>query len=389
VVGPDYIEDAKALIGAAEEEGPGTLVHPWLGSMTVSLKDPMRVRFDSAAGHAVISFSFVEAGDLEFPSAVDSTPAQSQIAADSLCTAAAESFADSFSVDGFSAFVSDLAGTNFSDAFNLAGTLGSGFSSLSGWATGLTSIANGGLASLAGGVLNGVASGIANLLGSSLSSVLATPLSLAQAVMDVFDLSGLVAGLAGGSAAAGPTYAAAAATPAQATAADQILPIIVGLVGIAGNGGAGGVLNAPIPVAGATLSRTQQVENQAAINAVVRRALLAQAVGMSSVLDTTVQTDAHIVRASLCAALDLESLIADDVSYQALQVARRAVWADLTARSSDSARLLSYVPTEVVPALVIAYDQYEDAERAVELATRNKIIHPGFVPMNPLQVLSR
>jgi len=389
VVGPDYISDAQALIAAAEEEGAGTLVHPWLGSMEVSLKDLMRVRFDAAAGHAIVSFSFVEPGELEFPAAADSTAALSQSAADGLCTAASESFTDVFSVDGLPSFVSDAAGTSFASAFGLAGSLGSSFSSLAGWASGLRSIAQGGLSSLTGGILSGVAGGIAGLLGVSASSLLATPLALAQAVMDVFDLSSVVAGLARGSAAAGPTYAIAAATAAQTTSAAQLTPIILGIVTIAGNGGAGGVLNAPMPTPGATANRTQQVVNAAACNALVRRALLAQAVGMSSAIDTTVQADVLAVRGALCAALDAESLLADDVSYQALQVARRAVWADLTARSSDSARVLDLVPTEVSPALVLAYDQYEDAGRAIELAARNKIIHPGFVPMQTLQVLSR
>ncbi|MEJ1938287.1 DNA circularization N-terminal domain-containing protein, partial [Nostoc sp. NIES-2111] len=138
VVGEDYSEQANALIGAAEEEGPGTLVHPWFGSMEVSLKDPCRVRFDGSAGRAVVSFSFVEAGELEFPSASDSTQAASQDAADELCDAAAESFGDAFSIDGFPGFVSTIAGGNFASAFDLAATLGGSFSSLSGWASQLS-----------------------------------------------------------------------------------------------------------------------------------------------------------------------------------------------------------------------------------------------------------
>ena len=42
-----------------------------------------------------------------------------------------------------------------------------------------------------------------------------------------------------------------------------------------------------------------------------------------------------------------------------------------------------------MPALVLAYDLYEDAARADEIATRNRINHPGFLPPIPLQVLSR
>jgi prophage DNA circulation protein len=362
VVGPAYIEDAKALIAAAEEEGPGTLVHPWLGSMEVSLKELMRVRFDASAGHAVISFGFVEPGDLEFPSAEDSTPAQSQMAADSLCTAASESFSDVFGVEGFPSFVGDAAGDAIRTAFGYAGQLGGGLSVLSGWAS----------------QLNGYATAAVRLLG--------TPLALAQQVMDVFDLSGLVASLSTGSAATGPTYATATAlTPT----ADPMAAMAMAIVALAGNGGAGGVLNAPMSVATATPARQRLVGNTAAVNALVRRALLAQAVGISSHVDATVQTDARSVRDALCTALDLESLVADDTSYNALQVARRAVWTDLTARSTNGARLQAFTPRESLPALLLAHDLYEDAGRADEMVTRNNIIHPGFVPMQTLQVLSQ
>ncbi|MEZ2293099.1 DNA circularization protein [Variovorax sp. RCC_210] len=362
LVGADYIEQANALIAAAEEEGPGTLVHPWLGAMQVSQKTPVRFRFDSGLGKATVSFDFVESGELEFPSALDSTQTQSQLAADSMCTAAAESFSDSFTVDGFSDFVSDMARSNFSAAFDFASSLGGNFSALSGWASQL--------GALSGNVLQ----------------LLADPLGLAQQVMDWFDLSDIVASLAGSNLAAGPTYATSAiVVPRTSALSDMAL----GIVGLAGNGGASGVLNAPLPALGATSARRQQVVNAGAINGLVRRALLAQAVGMSSVADTTVQTDAHRMRDALCAALDAESLLADDASYEALQIARRAVWTDITARSSGGARLIVVTPNETTPALVLAYEQYEDAGRADEVASRNHVIHPGFVPAIALQVLSR
>lgn len=47
VVGDDYIATAKTLQAAFELPGPGTLVHPWLGPLTVVLKDPAEIRFDA------------------------------------------------------------------------------------------------------------------------------------------------------------------------------------------------------------------------------------------------------------------------------------------------------------------------------------------------------
>lgn len=362
VVGQDYIAQANALIAAAEQEGPGTLVHPWLGSMQVSMKELMRVRFDASLGMAVVAFSFVEGGELAFPSAADSTPKLSQIASDNLSFAGAESFADTFDVTGFPQYVADLAGFNIAKTFGFASTLGGSFPALGGWAKQL-----GGYATAAQGLLG-------------------LPSTLGAQIMDWFDMSSIVASLSLGSAATGPTFATATAA---APVTDPLAAMALGIVNLAGNGGAGGILNAPLPVLTATPARQQSVVNNAAINAVVRRAMLAQAVGISSQVDATVQTTAHAVRNALCKALDLESLVADDGSYEALQAARRAVWTDMTARASGGARLLDFTPPDVMPALVLAYDRYEDAGRAVELAERNRINHPGFVPARTLQVLSR
>jgi prophage DNA circulation protein len=45
-------------------------------------------------------------------------------------------------------------------------------------------------------------------------------------------------------------------------------------------------------------------------------------------------------------------------------------------------------PAEPLPALVLAYDLYEDVARDGEITARNKIRHPGFVPAEKLKVLS-
>jgi len=68
--------------------------------------------------------------------------------------------------------------------------------------------------------------------------------------------------------------------------------------------------------------------------------------------------------------------------------ARAAICRDLTERSRNSARLNTVTPSDVLPMLVTAYDYYENAGRDAEITQRNKIRHPGFVPVAPLRVLS-
>ncbi len=109
VIGADYITQANRLLTALESAGPGTLVHPWLGSMQVCLSQPVRLRFDAGLGMATISMSFVEAGDLSFPNPTHSTQAVSRLTADGLAQAAISDFAKTYTVAGFQSFVSAAA----------------------------------------------------------------------------------------------------------------------------------------------------------------------------------------------------------------------------------------------------------------------------------------
>lgn len=56
LVGDDYIAQARALRAAFRRAGPGTLVHPWLGAMTVIAMDPPDISF-SAGELRVARFS--------------------------------------------------------------------------------------------------------------------------------------------------------------------------------------------------------------------------------------------------------------------------------------------------------------------------------------------
>jgi prophage DNA circulation protein len=61
VVGPGYDKRRDALIAVLEEPGPGTLVHPWLGTFQVSLASPATITHSAQDG-GLVSFqlNFVE-----------------------------------------------------------------------------------------------------------------------------------------------------------------------------------------------------------------------------------------------------------------------------------------------------------------------------------------
>jgi prophage DNA circulation protein len=77
-----------------------------------------------------------------------------------------------------------------------------------------------------------------------------------------------------------------------------------------------------------------------------------------------------------------------DAAFAAFSDLRSKVNQDITSKMRNASRLRDYTPLEVMPALVLAYDLYEDPARDAEIAARNKIRHPGFVPVRPLKVLT-
>ena len=67
VLGDDYLARRDDLIEALETAGSGLLVHPSMGPMTVFAEPAEVVETKEEGGMARIRFSFVEAGELTFP----------------------------------------------------------------------------------------------------------------------------------------------------------------------------------------------------------------------------------------------------------------------------------------------------------------------------------
>ena len=70
VLGPDYMAARDRLRGALEKPGPGTLVHPWLGELTVCQFAPYKLRETAQdGGMAVFTLSFVRSEAAKSPAA--------------------------------------------------------------------------------------------------------------------------------------------------------------------------------------------------------------------------------------------------------------------------------------------------------------------------------
>lgn len=365
VIGSDYVEKTNAVLGAMEEFGAGALVHPWFGSLNVNVLN-CKVAFDRDLGLARLSLSFVEAGELAFPSSASSTAALSRTAAAGLETESVSAFAQAFSVLKQISDAADKALTVYGNVLNFLSNPVFALSSALGF-----------------GALPG------NI--NSLFSLFGAPLDLGWNFAGLVNLSNKV--YRGQVTSTPPNSTSASSVPSNMIARDDVtlIPTVRGLTRMATDPILAHVQTGTGTVyATASPTRRRIIDNQNAINANTRQLLLVQACGLSSYLKCSIYDDILAVKNELAEALDAEALqVTDDTLYQALMTARAAMWLDLTERSRDSARLSAITPDEVTPALTVAYDYYEDAGRDSEIVARNKIHHPGFVPVKPLLVLSR
>lgn len=342
--GFNYIPGRDALIAAVEQSGSGVLMHPSLGELRVSVTDCRLTEKSAEGGMARFTLSFVESGEVTFPSASANTPSIVNSRADAAEAAVLRDFADRFSVDAQPAFVSEAATELLDDATAAIGGLPR-----------LVPIDKDALASFE-------------------PSLAAISSNLPALILDPARLGGLLL--------------------AQVDALRGLVPDPVGLLGEAVRdplnemkmlrklfefGGVGSPTALPaVPLT--TPSRAQQARNQEAIADIVRRAAVIAAARAASEKDFTVFQDAAAVRTELSERIETLLLATtNDAAFNALVGLRAAMVNDLTARGADLARLVIYTPAGTVPALALAYDLYADAGRDGEIVARNRVPHPGFI----------
>lgn len=337
VAGDDYYGARDALIDACEKEGPGTLVYPTRGEMTLALISYSCSESSVSGGIAEFSLEFVEtSGTPVSAEARPATAAQSRMASAAVVSKAPERFAERFTTSGFPAFVED-AGVRLVEGVALA-----------------TQIAAAPLGG-AGAVLRAFDTGM-RLLPASARALVRGPLALGHA------LTGLI----------GALDALAGSSRRRLATARTLLDYGASLK----------------PVIGTTPSRTREHDNQLAFVTLVKTTAAAHYVGAAADIDFISYDEAVLARDDGAARLDaLADLLADafdDIGWRDTNILNAALVRDLTARGATLARTYRHTPAATEPALVTArrlFDRTADiATRAGEIAARNHIRHPGFVP---------
>ncbi len=400
--GGDVLEQRDLMIGAAEKAGPGVLIHPTLGKMTVSIPDgglSVVERWDEGR-YFELHFSFIESGDRVFPAA---KPDHKSFL-ENVCIA--------LGLDSLGDFVASVQATvstvfkaiktaegMISDALDMVESViqagqsavnavidtVAGFQQIVGRithdASSLTS-----LVSLLSGDFGRYSSGsISSALqqskkGRDSSATIASVIAGSVAKRDAVTTASadLAAAAAGFSASTVEAFAKSAqalvatVAAAIATPADQIRLL--------------SQLASFTTTDYASTSQIGQAKTvaQYVTASLLRRAAIIQLATAASNYAPSSYDDALTIRNTVVAFIDAEMLIAgdmgDDATFNSLRNLRLAVVRDLDARGASLAPLEVFTVRDSLPSLVLANRLYQDPNRSDELIGEADPIHPAFMP---------
>lgn len=353
VLGPDYMKDRDALIDALETPGAGQLVHPYYGSLVVTVSSDIDVSETSQqGGMARISATFVEAGELNAPEVTEDTVAAVEEAERTFLDDLKDWFAETFDVSGLGDYVPDAA----MDAIST-----------------LMEYENMALGAL-GWIRSAVSSDLKVLLPEVLASKLAAPSELAQGILMCINKAQVIGELA-----------------------DFKVPRIEsenmnGEIRQRTNTNAYALEKL---VAGAVVSRQIQEVAQL-VPAAVEEAQAADPSAGKTGIETSAGTadtdkvftldDAAAARKEIVELVD--TLLFDEEFGEeprnSLLNLRDAVLAHLDGITPSIPSVRSVKVNRVLPAIVLAHrfygDDWGEDGREDELCQRNGVRHPGFVP---------
>lgn len=346
MLGAEYDVARKTLEEACEKAGPGVLVHPYRGELTVVCRGLNISESSDEGGMCSITLTFLEAGEASYPSAkVDSVNAISEKGND-VTDAAKDEFVTDFLTKGYPAFVAEAATVTikkFSDFMSSPEFIASSdMQAVSDYYSRVMGI------------------------GSDAFSLIQTPLDLAT---EIIDSIGSVRTAFGGD-----------ALSMLVSLFDEYSSLLDDSDG------------------GSTPSRQQVVKNTRVIGSLIRQTAIAQAATAAVVTQITTPVSnggtktvalptaydsyesAITIRTEIADRLDDESeATSNDLVYVALTDLRTAVVQSVPSPEQDLPRLATFSPRQTLPSLVVAYQLYGDAGRADDIVARNDPRRPGFL----------
>lgn len=364
--GVNYDADRDDLIDALEKPGAGDLVHPYLGKVKVYIDGPVSiVESTEEGGLCRIQFTFRKYRDQGTPSlGVDTISLLSQ-AADTALGAINTDFANTFSVDAIQEFVREANLDVLSDLTDELRAINRDIDSI-----------------LA--IPGNIASQI-DAFSAELADLLNTPQELANAVQ------AFIASIVG-------SLNRVLGSDSRDTDA------IGSLLSISRKTAALGSTIADVPMTFPTPARKKQRANQTALIRLFRGSAIASVASVASGLDYDSSQQAINVQTTLVDQVNafLESSVLDDdavyedsadaanlvagdgpqidLIHESMRAMAAALTKHLRQVAGELPALTTFAPAETLPAVVLAYLLYEDAEQNLDIVARNiSIDHPNFV----------
>lgn len=356
-----YAEQRDKLREALNASGPGTLIHPYLGELSVSVDGYSLKETTREGGYCTFSISFVEAGQPVEPDVEKDTAANVLDKAEAAKEAATAGF-----LDEYMPLLEDLEG-------------------LAGKVPALLSEATAFL---------GTPLSILSRAQSAASSVLALPDRLASRILGYL---GTIRQL-GGIATSGLKMNALTALlgkKSAGTASSWLVTsngVIAGIVGEtswpqAGGGSIGG--GTPSPETPGVVASTVANRAETPLIDLIAAGAVIEAAIESADADYGTADDALASRDAVIEAIDeVQRANCSDAVFTALSELAVAVNEDLTTRGAELPKLGSATLFMSMPALAASYRLYGDVGQADAIVARNRIRHPGRVPGGvPLEVI--
>lgn len=334
LIGSDYLEQRDRLEEALELPGAGKLVHPTRGEIDVTLVGGYSTSETvEQGGYCTVTMPFTEAGVAVEPSVKIDAPSAVAAAAEDVQEAAKESFVKRYLTSGLPGYVLDAAREQAANVIGL--------------------IQNPGF-DLQGAIDD--ATDFYNEAQSTLDELIDTALSPLQMVEG---LQGLVVDIKGAF---------------GASAFETLISLYQSFFGASSSG------SSTDDTVELSPTLQQQQENTAAIYEVVRQTLLAEAAQIAVTKQYESVQQARSIRTTLVDAIDQEAEITpSDQSFLALGNLQTQVIQNLPVEGESLPDVIEYAPPVTTPSLLVAYRLYGDASLADEIATRNNVMHPGFI----------
>lgn len=372
VIGDDCFDQRDRLIEALNKPGPGTLVHPTFGEISVCVDGEVNVSTTGSEGRMVrFDLRFVEAGELTYPTSGAATANTLVSSCSALDDCISDNF-DQFGMDGMPDFVQNGV---IDDATSMLGYVSDKMAMVDSGISAAARLMQGDISVL----LPPPSSGKGFV--DQLQTMWRSGNRLSGNASDLFTMIKNFSGISLGSdlAPRGVWKTDSKTTQNQKQQSNYVASAIRTT---AISEAAYAVTTLPAPVI-TTSEQSQQSTGWPSVT----HPELNNVPDETAVVDVPTWDDLVDIRDTLNTAIDKElARTTDDRLFLALRRVKSDLNNDIKHRLVQTQKTVIRTPDEVTPALVLAATWFDNAARESDIVRRNAVAHPGFVPVSPLRV---